>query len=127
MTTGLLDHPQTNSARSEAMVSIVLPTFNGSRYLAESIESCLAQTYRAWELIIVDDCSTDETPSIIKSFEARDSRIRSIRNQKNLKLPGSLNAGFAEAKGALFTWTSDDNLYRPNALEVMVAEIESPH
>jgi glycosyltransferase involved in cell wall biosynthesis len=109
------------------LVSIVLPTFNGSRYLAESIESCLGQTYVAWELIIVDDCSTDETPGLIQDYKAKDSRIRSIRNERNLKLPASLNVGFSEAKGVLFTWTSDDNLYRPDALRAMVSEIQSAH
>jgi glycosyltransferase involved in cell wall biosynthesis len=126
----LVDHDLAKGASdaltADPLVSIVLPTFNGSRYLAESIESCLAQTYATWELIIVDDCSTDETPRLIEHYEAKDSRIRSIRNERNLKLPASLNVGFSEANGALFTWTSDDNLYRPDALRAMVSEIQSP-
>jgi glycosyltransferase involved in cell wall biosynthesis len=68
------------------LVSIILPTYNGERYLASAINSCLAQTMTDWELIIVDDCSTDRTPEIIHSFQQKDQRIRCIRNGKNLKL-----------------------------------------
>lgn len=101
------------------VISIVLPTFNGSRYLAESIESCLAQTFTEWELIIVDDASDDSTPQIIDRYVALDSRIRSVRHSTNRKLPAALNTGFAQARGSYFTWTSDDNLYKPTALENM--------
>jgi glycosyltransferase involved in cell wall biosynthesis len=105
-------------------VSIVLPTYNGSRYLAGSLQSCLEQTYTDFELIIVDDCSTDDTPKIIADFAARDPRIRASRNETNLRLPKSLNAGFAMSRGRYLTWTSDDNFYRPNALQEMVAVME---
>jgi len=102
------------------LVSIVLPTFNGARYLAQSIQSCIDQTYRNWELIIVDDASTDETPSIILQFVGADERIQTIRHEENSGTAAALNAGFSLAKGDLLTWTSDDNFYRPNALEEMV-------
>ncbi len=102
------------------LVSIVLPTHNGSRYLAESVRSCVGQTFTDWELIIVDDCSDDGTPQVIAELEAADSRIRSIRNDPNRRLPASLNIGFAAARGDLLTWTSDDNRYRPDALARMV-------
>ena len=103
----------------DTLITIVLPVYNGSRYLSESIQSCVNQTYENWELIIVDDASTDDTPEIISSWLERDSRIKAIRNVNNLKLPGSLNAGFALASGDYFTWTSDDNRYLPEALSVM--------
>ena len=105
-------------------ISIVLPTYNGSRYLREAIQSCLDQSYEDWELIVVDDASTDETPSIIAAFAAQDERIRAIRNQTNRMLPGSLNVGFAAARGELLSWTSDDNLYRPHAMAMMAAVLE---
>jgi len=103
------------------LVSIVLPTYNGARYLAQSIQSCLNQTYQHWELILVDDASTDHTSQVIADHVARDSRIWSVRHDTNRKLPAALNTGFAIAKGDYLTWTSDDNLYRPNALAEMVA------
>jgi glycosyltransferase involved in cell wall biosynthesis len=102
------------------LVSVVLPTYNGSRYLNESIRSVVGQTYRNWELIIVDDASSDTTPQIIAEWSRGDSRIRSLRNEHNLKLPGSLNQGFDIARGEFLTWTSDDNLYRATALQEML-------
>jgi glycosyltransferase involved in cell wall biosynthesis len=96
--------------------------------LREAIESCLNQTFPDWELIIVDDASTDETPAIIAQYLERDERVRSITNAANRKLPASLNIGFEAARGDLLTWTSDDNLYRPGALDEMVAFLRrSPH
>ena len=99
-------------------VSIVLPVYNGAKYLREAIESCLGQTHSNIELVIVDDCSTDETPRIISSF--KDPRIKYIRNKTNQRLPRSLNIGFARTTGEYLTWTSDDNQFLPEALEVML-------
>jgi glycosyltransferase involved in cell wall biosynthesis len=107
------------------LVSIVLPVYNGARYLAESIQSCLDQTYANWELIIVDDASTDDTPAIIAGFAARDSRVRSLRHETNKRLPATLNDGFAQARGAYLTWTSDDNRYRPEALATLVRALDA--
>ncbi len=111
--------------QKEPTVSIVLPTFNGSRYLRESIDSVLAQTLQDWELIIVDDASTDETPEIAQSYAARDPRIRVIHNARNLKLPASLNVGFKEASGRYWTWTSDDNRMRPIMLEKLASFLDT--
>lgn len=105
-------------------VSIVLPTYNGEKYLRESIDSILGQTFRNWELIIVDDCSADGTPEIIEEYCRRDSRIRAIRNKVNQKLPRSLNIGFANAVGDYLTWTSDDNRYKSRALQLMYDFLE---
>jgi glycosyltransferase involved in cell wall biosynthesis len=107
------------------LVSIVLPTYNGSRYIREAIESCLSQTFPDFELIVVDDCSTDATPEIVREYVGRDRRVRYIRHEINRKLPGGLNTGFAAARGGFLTWTSDDNLYRPQFLERMVATLQA--
>ena len=103
----------------QPLVSIVLPTYNGSRYLREAIDSCLAQTYRNWELIIVDDCSTDASAEIVAEYTSRDSRVRCIRHEINKKLPAALNTGHAAARGEYLTWTSDDNRFLPAAIEEM--------
>jgi glycosyltransferase involved in cell wall biosynthesis len=109
-------------------VSIILPTFNGSRYLREAVESCLSQTYGRWELIIVDDASTDATPGQIAELLTRDSRIRHVRHEQNRRLPGALSTGFSLARGHYLTWTSDDNCYRNHALWAMVSFLDSrPH
>ena len=102
------------------MISIVLPSYNGEKYIRQSIESVLRQTYLDWELIIVNDCSTDSTGSIAEEYQKKDSRIRVIHNSNNKKLPRSLNIGFEDAKGEFFTWTSDDNAFAKNALERML-------
>lgn len=104
-------------------VSIILPVYNGEKYLAKSIESCLNQTYKNIELLIVNDCSTDNTLQIINQYAEIDNRVRIINNEENKKLPASLNIGHKEAEGDLITWTSDDNFYELNALEVMLVEM----
>lgn len=105
-------------------VSIILPTCNGELYIKESLDSILKQTYTNWELIIVNDCSSDSTLDIINEYKSIDSRIKVINNEVNLKLPKSLNIGFAQAKGEYFTWTSDDNIFKPQAIETMVNFLE---
>jgi glycosyltransferase involved in cell wall biosynthesis len=102
------------------LVTIVLPSYNRAHYIGLTIESCLAQTYKEFELIIVDDGSKDNSIDVIESYAAKDSRIILIKNFINKKLPGTLNNGFMHAKGKYFTWISDDNLFAPNALEKMV-------
>lgn len=106
-------------------VSIVLPTYNGEKYIKYSIESILNQSFRDWELIVVDDCSTDNTKSIVEKYSAIDSRIRLLHNEVNKKLPASLNIGFREAKGEYFTWTSDDNIYQQDAISEMVSVLDN--
>ncbi|HEY7975548.1 MAG TPA: glycosyltransferase family 2 protein, partial [Ktedonobacterales bacterium] len=98
------------------LISITLPVYNGARFLPESLASIVAQTYTNWELICVDDTSTDATPTVLAEWAARDARIHVIRHEVNKRLPGALNTGFAAARGELLTWTSDDNRYRPDAL-----------
>lgn len=111
--------------KGQPLVSIVLPTHNGSKYLDQAVQSCLNQTYTKLEVILVDDASTDSTPQQISGIVNTDSRIRSVRHDCNQGLPGALNSGFALARGELLTWTSDDNLYRSGAVEKMLAFLES--
>lgn len=106
-------------------VSIVLPVYNGEKYIGEAIESILRQTYSNIELIIVDDCSSDGTAGIIQEYSKKDSRIKIVTNITNQKLPNSLNIGFQNATGYYYTWTSDDNFYRDNAIEILVHELEA--
>jgi len=99
-------------------VSIILPTYNGSRFLRRSIDSCLNQTYGNFELIIVDDGSTDTTKEIIGSYN--DERISYVRHEMNRGLSAALNTGFFKSSGKYLTWTSDDNYYSSNAIEKMI-------
>lgn len=107
--------------KNSPKVSIVLPTYNGAKYLRQSIDSCLKQTYENIELIIVNDGSTDETNKIVNSY--KDERIKYIRHEENMGLPFALNTGFSRAIGKYLTWTSDDNYYSPEAIERMLSFI----
>ncbi len=109
------------------LVSIVIPVYNGEKYLAMSIESCLNQTYSNIELIIVNDCSTDNSLAIATEFQKKDNRIVIINNLKNLKLPASLNVGHFAAQGDFITWTSDDNIYNLNAIECLLISLKENH
>ncbi len=101
------------------LVSIVLPVFNGEGLVEEAIESVLAQTRERFELILVDDGSTDETPGILDDYAERDPRVRVI-HQPNQKLPRALSNGIRAAHGELLTWTSDDNRLKPEFLARLV-------
>lgn len=107
------------------LVSIILPVYNGEKYLEQSIESCLNQTYNNIELIVVNDCSTDSSLQIIKRYCTKDTRVKLVNNPINKKLPASLNIGHNFSKGEYITWTSDDNFYDPLAIEVMLETIKS--
>ncbi len=103
-------------------ISIILCTYNGARYLGESIDSVLAQTFGDFELIIVIDGSTDETRDVIA--KRPDPRIQVI-DEGHQGLPESLNKGFARAQGRYWTYTSDDNAFLPDALRVMFDYLEA--
>ena len=106
------------------LVSIVLPTYNGRKYISQSIESCLSQSYDHFELIIVDGGSTDGTLDIVSAFS--DPRIKIVHQPNNSgKLPGALNCGFANAQGDYYTWTQDDDYYAPEALSTLVSGLEN--
>ena len=107
----------------QRLVSIVLPTYKRAHVLPHAIHSVLRQTYRNWELIIVDDNSPDNTLDVVASFG--DERIRYVRNDPNLKLPRALNRGFSLARGDYLTWTSDDNLFADTAIEKMVGRLQA--
>ncbi len=106
-----------------ALVSIVLPTRDRADMLEKAVEGVLSQTHESWELVIVDDASTDETPRVIAELVAGDPRIRSLRNGEHRGFAEALNRGFSETRGDLLTWTSDDDLYKPEALEVLAKTI----
>lgn len=112
---------KSTTCTEQALVSIVLPTYNRAAVLPHAITSILAQSYLNFELIIVDDNSPDNTRAVVDSFH--DSRIHYVKNDPNLRLPRALNRGFSQARGEFLTWTSDDNLLCHDAIEKMVALI----
>jgi polysaccharide pyruvyl transferase CsaB len=114
-----IDNHHLNVPETQGLVSIILPVHNGEKYLCEALDSILRQTYTNYEIIAVDDGSTDKTGDILDEYAARDERIRVI-HQENCKLPNSLNTGFGYAKGEFLTWTSDDNRLKPEFLQKMM-------
>lgn len=103
------------------LVSIILPVYNGERFLDEALRSCLDQTLSDWEMIVVDDASTDDSAKIISRYCVLDARIKSVRHERNRKLPAALNTGFGQATGNYLTWLSDDNRFWPEALAEMAS------
>ena len=100
---------------TDSLVSIITPCYNGEKYVAHTIRSVLAQTYENWELIIVDDGSTDGSASIIRSFAQTDSRIRFIR-QENAGSAAARNAGIRAARGRFLALLDADDVWEPEFL-----------
>ncbi|MAN60035.1 MAG: glycosyl transferase [Flavobacteriaceae bacterium] len=107
------------------LISVILPVYNGEDYLEEAIKSCLDQSYSNFELIIIDDGSSDATLKIATDWSMEDSRIKVLSNEVNRNLPYSLNIGHKLAKGEYITWTSHDNLYQRGALEALVSKLKN--
>ncbi len=99
------------------LVSIIMPTYNSERFVAESIDSILAQTYPNWELIITDDCSTDNTREILKSYAEKDQRIKVQANEKNGGAGVSRNKSIASAQGRYISFCDSDDRWTPDKLE----------
>ncbi|MBQ9737035.1 MAG: glycosyltransferase [Clostridia bacterium] len=108
--------------KTKGLVSVILPVYNGGKILKDSIESVLEQSYREFELIVVNDGSTDQSLEVVEAFAKKDARIKII-NQENKKLPTALSVGFRHAKGEFLTWTSADNIMLKDCLEVMVSDL----
>ena len=102
------------------LVSIIMPSYNTAQYIADSIASVRAQTYQDWELIIVDDCSTDHTDEIVASF-LEDARIRYLKNESNSGAAVSRNRALREAKGKWIAFLDSDDLWHPEKLEKQIA------
>ncbi len=101
------------------LVSIIMPSYNTAQYIGESIKSVQAQTYENWELIIVDDCSTDNTDTAVDPFLS-DERIRYLKNSRNSGAAVSRNYALREAKGKWIAFLDSDDLWLPDKLEKQI-------
>lgn len=106
------------------LVSILMPARNSEQFIAEAVQSVLAQTYSNWELIIIDDASTDRTWEIAQKLVAADSRIRLLRNAERVNIGESMNRLLAAAKGRIIARMDSDDIMLPERLEKQVAFLE---
>ena len=97
------------------MISIVTASYNYAQYIGETIQSVLNQTYSDWELVIVDDCSSDNSVEVIKSF--KDDRIKLFVNERNLGLKGTVKRGIELAQGDWVVFLESDDVITPDYLE----------
>ncbi len=109
-----------NANGKEELVSIILPSYNTEKYIADAIESVLSQTYNNWEMIIVDDGSTDNSIQIIDEYVRRDKRIRLIKSDKNCGLPSARNKAIKVAKGRYIAFLDSDDMWLPEKLEKQI-------
>ena len=98
-------------------ISVIMSVYNGETYLAEAIESVINQTFKNWELIVINDCSTDSTSEILAGFASKDERIKVHTNEVNLKLPSSLNKAISLSIGKYIARMDADDICLPDRLE----------
>lgn len=115
-------HPRVPTEKPQ--LTIALPVYNGARYLRETLESILSQTFTDFELIISDNASTDATPQILEEFAGRDDRIRVVRRTETVGAHFNYNDVLSLARGEYFKWAADDDLYEPEFLELCVKELD---
>jgi glycosyltransferase involved in cell wall biosynthesis len=114
-----------NGGRYAPRVSIGLPVFNGQRYLRQTLDSVLAQTYEGFELIISDNDSTDATDAICREYADRDERVRYFRNPKNLGAAANFNRVFQLSTREYFKWLAADDLMEPRFLETCLEALDT--
>lgn len=107
---------------AQDLVSIIMPSYNCGRFVAETIRSVQAQTYQNWEIVFVDDCSTDDTEEIVRLLN--EPRIHYFKNEKNSGAAVSRNWALREAKGRWIAFLDSDDLWNPEKLEKQIQFME---
>jgi len=102
------------------LVSIITPSYNSSKFIEECVNSVFSQTYTNWELVIVDDCSIDNSREIISELSDRDERIKSILLEKNVGAAEARNVAIRQSKGKYIAFLDSDDLWNPHKLEKQV-------
>ena len=110
---------------NDVKISVIMSVYNGEEYLAEAIDSVLGQSFKDFELIVINDCSTDKTSEILKQYEALDNRVKVHTNEVNLRLPSSLNKAISLAEGKYIARMDADDICLPDRLEKQYAFMEA--
>ena len=111
--------------KSEALVSVITAAYNCSATIGETIESVMAQTWENWEMLIADDCSTDDTADVVKSYMQKDPRIKYIKLAQNSGSAAARNTAIANAKGKYVALLDADDLWHPLKLEHQIRFMEA--
>ena len=105
---------------NEPLVSIITPVYNAERFLSDTIKSVQNQTYKNWEILLIDDCSKDNSAQIIKEFQKYDNRIKYIKLKKNSGASVSRNEGIRNAKGRFIAFVDSDDVWKSEKLEIQI-------
>lgn len=105
---------------NEPLVSIITPVYNAERFLSDTIKSVQNQTYKNWEILLIDDCSKDNSAQIIKEFQKYDNRIKYIKLKKNSGASVSRNEGIRNAKGRFIAFVDSDDIWKLEKLEIQI-------
>ena len=104
----------------EFTVSIITPSWNSEGYIKDTVQSVQNQTYKNWEMIIVDDCSTDRTVEIVENIAKTDSRVKILRQENNLGAGAARTRGMQSASGRFIAYLDADDIWKPEKLEKQV-------
>ena len=102
------------------LVSIITPMYNSEKFIEATIKSVINQTYKDWEMIIVDDCSTDNSPNIVKPYVENDSRIKYIRVEFNQGVSHARNLALKQASGQFIAFLDSDDIWNEKKLEKQI-------
>lgn len=106
------------------LVSVIMPAYNAARFIEEAILSVIAQTVSDWELIVIDDCSQDNTRDIIAELAKKDSRILFVANEQNMGVAKTRNRGLDICRGRYVAFLDSDDYWQPVFMEKMIARAE---
>lgn len=111
-------------AESDPLVSVVVPCYNCERFVGETLDAVLAQTFADWECLLIDDASTDGSAEVIREYAARDKRFRPILLEKNVGAAGARNAGLEAVRGRFVAFLDSDDYWVPEKLEKQISFME---
>lgn len=106
------------------LVSIVMPAYNASKTIVESIESVISQDYKNWELLVVDDCSSDNTAEIILSYSKQDQRIKYFKTPVNSRVAGARNLALDNVQGNYVAFLDSDDVWTRKKLSIQISEMK---
>lgn len=113
---------------NDKLVSIIMPMHNSSRFVRDAIDSIIAQTYTLWELLVINDASTDDSPNIVKEYEKQDKRIHLLNNSNPIMMPSApRNVGIRAARGRFIAFLDSDDMWYPQKLEQQIPLFDEPN